>query len=151
MLKDHFRHLLGSNKLKITMTELAHVTGVSTSQIRYWERKGYITSTQDEKNKNHQFNLPTIFQVATIKYFLDQGFTLTMAVTKEHQRRELSKIFRRFIIDRIEDVKQVDDQVGEVSLGKLADDPTKEVYAQVSKDGTTIHIRPYHHDHPDEP
>ena len=76
VLGKQFRQLITNDHLRIRMTELAHVTGVSTSQIRYWERKGYISSKQSDKNKNHYFSFLTLFRVATIKYFLDQGFTL---------------------------------------------------------------------------
>ena len=82
MLGKQFRQLITNDHLRISMTELAHVTGVSTSQIRYWERKGYISSKQSDKNKNHYFSFLTLFRVATIKYFLDQGFTLATAVKK---------------------------------------------------------------------
>ncbi|KRM27166.1 transcriptional regulator, MerR family [Limosilactobacillus panis DSM 6035] len=141
MLKDQFRRMLSDDKLQITMTELAQVTGVSTSQIRYWERKGYIKSSQDEKNKNHRFKLFTIFRVYTIKYFLDQGYTLAMAVQKEQERQKLGRIFQRFMADQIVDIHQDEDESGEVVLGKLAEDPTKEVYAKVDQDGSTLHLR----------
>lgn len=142
MLKEHFRRMIKDNKLRISMSELARVTGVSTSQLRYWERKGYISSRQDDKNKNHYFGLLTMFRVFTIKYFLDQGYTLAGAVQKEEQRRALGWIFREFFADQIKDVKELDDQRGEVDLGPLADNPNTEVYAIVDKDGTHLHCRP---------
>lgn len=134
--------MIKDNKLRISMSELARVTGVSTSQLRYWERKGYIHSRQDDKNKNHYFDLLTMFSVFTIKYFLDQGYTLAGAVQKEQQRKAVGRIFREFFADQIKDIKQLDDQRGEVDLGNLADDPTKEVYAIVDKNGTHLHCRP---------
>ena len=86
---NQVRKMIVSKQLKVSMTEVSRVTGVSTSQLRYWEKKGYIQSEQDDQNKNHYFSLPTIFQAFTIKLFLDQGYTLTMAVKKEQHRREL--------------------------------------------------------------
>ena len=44
VLGKQFREIFKSNDIKIGMTELAKVTGVSPSQLRYWERKGYICS-----------------------------------------------------------------------------------------------------------
>lgn len=142
MLREHFRRMIKDNKLRISMSEMARVTGVSTSQLRYWERKGYIHSRQDDKNKNHYLGLLTMFSVFTIKYFLDQGFTLTVAVKKERQRKALGRIFREFFADQIKDVKQLDDQKGEVDLGTLADDPGTEVYAIVDQQGTHLYCRP---------
>ena len=140
-LSEKIRKMIASKQLKISMSEVARVTGVSTSQLRYWEKKGYIKSEQDEQNKNHYFSFPTIFQVLTIKVFLDQGFTLAMAVKKERKRRELHKIFTRFITDGIKEVEQTGEDSGEVKLGSLAEDSTKEVYAVINGDKTSLRIR----------
>lgn len=140
-LSEKIRKMIASKQLKISMREVARVTGVSTSQLRYWEKKGYIKSEQDEQNKNHYFSFPTIFQVLTIKVFLDQGFTLAMAVKKERKRRELHKIFTRFITDGIKEVEQTGEDSGEVKLGSLAEDSTKEVYAVINGDKTSLRIR----------
>lgn len=128
--------------IKIGLTEMAKVTGFSPSQIRYWEKKGYIQSEQGEQNKNHYFTLLTLYRVYTIKFFLDQGYTLQVAVKKEKQRQELGKIFQQFISKRIFDVRQTGDNEGEVILGPLDEDPTKEVYATVQRNGkTALHCR----------
>lgn len=146
-LGKQFREIFKSNDIKIGMTELAKVTGVSPSQLRYWERKGFIHSQQDQQNKNHHFSLMTAYQVRTIKFYLDQGYTLQVAVQKEHERRILGKVFRHFITDRIQSIDQDDNGNGLVMLGKLDDDPTKEVYARVDQDGkTTFHLRPVQDD-----
>lgn len=142
-LGKQFRKIFKSDDIKIGMTELAKVTGVSPSQLRYWERKGFIHSQQDQQNKNHHFSLMTAYQVRTIKFYLDQGYTLQVAVEKERERRALGKVFRHFITDRIQSIDQDDDGDGLVMLGRLDDDPTKEVYARVDRDGqTTLHLRP---------
>ena len=140
-LSEKIRKMIASKQLKISMSEVARVTGVSTSQLRYWEKKGYIKSEQDEQNKNHYFSFSTIFQVLTTKVFLDQGFTLAMAVKKERKRRELHKIFTRFITDGIKEVEQTGEDSGEVKLGPLAEDSTKEVYAVIDGEKTSLRIR----------
>ncbi|WP_373841596.1 MerR family transcriptional regulator [Limosilactobacillus sp.] len=141
-LAQRLRNLCVSGQLKISLTELAKETGVSPRQVRYWERKGYIKSEQNQQNANHRFSLVTIFQVAIIKYFLDQGYTLTAAVQKERQRRENMAVFKQFIGDRITNVRQLGEHSGEVELGPLTDDPTKEVYALVKNGQTSLHLRP---------
>lgn len=141
-LTEHLRHLRIDTKIKIGMTELTNITGVSPSQIRYWERKGYIKSEQDQQNKNHYFNLFTIYRVSIIKYYLDQGYTLQKAVQKERERHELGTIFSTFLRERIENIKQINSDQGEITLGRLADDPTKEVYAQIKRGKeASIHLR----------
>lgn len=141
-LGKRLREIFKSNDIKIGMTELAKVTGVSPSQLRYWERKGYIHSQQDQQNRNHHFSLLTAYQVRTIKFYLDEGYTLQVAVKKEQRRRTLARTFHRFIEERIEAIEQDDAGDGLVMLGQLDDDPTKEVYARVDQDGkTTLHLR----------
>ena len=142
MLGKQFRQLITNEHLRISVTELANVTGVSTSQIRYWERKGYISSKQSDKNKNHYFSFLTLFRVATIKHYLDQGFTLATAVDKERQRQELGKGFRTFITDQVKAITQLGPKKGEVILGTLTDDPEKEIYAVVDQKGTRLYSRP---------
>ena len=72
---------------------------------------------------------------------MDQGFTLAMAVKKERKRRELHKIFTRFITDGIKEVEQTGEDSGEVKLGSLAEDSTKEVYAVIDGEKTSLRIR----------
>lgn len=137
------RKLFTENQLKVSLSELSRVTGVSPSQIRYWERKGYISSQQNEQNQNHYYTMATLIKVYVIKYFLDQGYTLSGAVEKEQSRRMTNQFFRQFVIDRVLTIKQIDDDMGEVSLGPLSDDPSLEVYASVANGKTSLHLRPF--------
>ena len=44
LLSERFRKMIKQSNLRITMSQLGEMTGVSPSQIRYWEKKGYINS-----------------------------------------------------------------------------------------------------------
>lgn len=68
-ITEEFRKMFVHEKLRISMSELSQAANVSPSQIRYWERKGYISSEQDQQNKSHKYTLITLVQVAGIKYF----------------------------------------------------------------------------------
>ena len=54
-----------------------------------------------------------------------------------------SRIFRQFMIDRVQTITQTGDQAGEISLGPLSDDPSLEVYARVANGKTSLHLRPF--------
>ena len=82
LLSERFRKMIKQSNLRITMSQLGEMTGVSPSQIRYWEKKGYINSEQGEKNQNHLYSISILYRVCTIKFFLDQGYTLAVAVKK---------------------------------------------------------------------
>lgn len=143
MLGNQFRHLLKENQIKISLTELAKVTRISTSQARYWDRKGYIHSLQGKQGKKHYFTLPTVLQTLTIKHFLDQGYTLKKAISKEQKHQKGGKVFQQFITNRVMATPQTNLGKGVVNLGQLDDDPSKEVFAQVNKNGqTSLHVRP---------
>ena len=49
-ITEEFRKMFVHEKLRISMSELSQAANVSPSQIRYWERKGYIASEQDQQS-----------------------------------------------------------------------------------------------------
>lgn len=141
LLAERFRKMMKQSSLKVTMTQLAETTGVSPSQIRYWEKKGYISSEQGEKNQNHLYPISMLYRVCTIKFFLDQGYTLAVAVKKEQEHRELVKLFREFIFSQKLNVKQTGTNKGEIELGKIAEKPNTAVYATIEGGKTELHLR----------
>ena len=135
-ITEEFRKMFVHEKLRISMSELSQAANVSPSQIRYWERKGYIASEQDQQNKSHKYTLMTLVQVTGIKYFLDEGFTLPVAVKKQKEHQVMAKSFKHFIGDRLLDFEN-DGKTGAtlINLGKLDDAPDKEVVAIVQGPG----------------
>lgn len=140
-MKKFFRERIIKSNLKVNLTDLSKVTDASPSQIRYWERKGYIKSEQDQENKNHKYSIMTVIQVGMIKFYLDRGYTLPMAVKKEHEHRETGRLIRHFFADRIYGITQTGKFCGEIDLGPLADDANSHVIANVDEEGTTLHLR----------
>lgn len=140
-LTKNLRKMISAGNLKVSMSEMARVAGVSTSQLRYWDRKGFIKSEQDEQNKNHYFSLRMLFQVCTIKMYLDQGYTLAVAVQKERERRKYHGIFKQFIVDRVMGISE-HDGCGEIDLGPLSDEPSKKVVAVVENGQTRLKLKP---------
>ncbi len=129
-----FKRIFNS-KVRLGMTELSKVTSVSPSQLRYWERKGFIKSHQNKDNQNHYFDIYTMLQVVTIKYFLDQGLTLQAAVDHEKKRHQVSRLFHTFLMKGIRKIELVDKGVIKIDLGPLADDPEQKVEATVTAAG----------------
>lgn len=140
-LVERFQRMINQNNLRITMSQLSEMTGVSPSQIRYWEKKNYIHSEQGEKNQNHLFPMKMLYHVCAIKFYLDQGYTLANAAQKADAHRESSKLFRRFMTDQQLQVTATGPGQGEIIVGTIAEDPHTEVYATVNKNGTELHLR----------
>ncbi|WP_367342340.1 MerR family transcriptional regulator [Limosilactobacillus sp.] len=142
-MQESLFRMIFSKRINLGMTEMSKLTHVSPSQLRYWERKGFIKSKQDENNKNHYFNFYTMLQVATIKYYLDQGFTLKTAVAKEKEHKQIRYLFHTFLMKGIKDIDQPNADKIIVDLGALDDDPTQKVCATVTSDGEVkLHLRP---------
>lgn len=140
-LAERFRKMVKQSNLRITMSQLVEMTGVSPSQIRYWEKKGYIKSEQCEKNQNHLYPLSMLYRVCTIKFFLDQGYTLAVAVDKEKAERKAINLVREFIFNQELSIEQKDSGKGEINLGKIAEDPNTEVYATIENGKTELHLQ----------
>ncbi|WP_225430421.1 MerR family transcriptional regulator [Levilactobacillus brevis] len=87
---------LPTDSLVLGIGDVAAATGVSQSQLRYWERKGYIQSQAVNDGGNRKFTYKTLIQVQQIKFFLDDGYTLVGAVKQAKRRRDY---FPRFKIE----------------------------------------------------
>lgn len=131
MLKNELQKLVLNADIKIGLNEMTQLTGASVSQIHYWEKKGYIRAVQDSENRNHYYSLKMVYQAFTIKYFLNQGYTLKMAAKKGQERKIIGDLFFTFVEKRIMRIDPTEDDSGEISLGPLADHPNQEVIAKV--------------------
>ena len=73
-------------ELIVGIGEVSDITGVSARQLRYWETKGLINSTDDNSNTNRKYDYSNIEKIVLIKDFLDQGFTLESAAKRLEER-----------------------------------------------------------------
>ncbi|WP_137597256.1 MerR family transcriptional regulator [Paucilactobacillus kaifaensis] len=127
-IPEELKGLLGKPELQLGIGDLAHVTGVSQSQLRYWESKNYIQSIKTSESKNRKYSLKTIGEVHFIKNFLDEGFTLTAAVKKAEKRKEFINFMRKVIIDRFEALTEVDGHPA-IDLGPLEGQSDQNIFA----------------------
>lgn len=134
MKNNTVKQLLESDDLLVGISELSKVTGVSPRQIRYWEQKGYIHSA-GEKSGNRQFKLPMVIKVEIIKHFLDEGYTLTVAVEKTKERQENvhhAKLLLRDTFKGIQNIGnrytviQLDDFVNQAGFYLIRDNQTNQ-------------------------
>ncbi|MDT2828665.1 MAG: MerR family transcriptional regulator [Enterococcus viikkiensis] len=134
MKNNTVKQLLESDDLLVGISELSKVTGVSPRQIRYWEQKGYIHSA-GEKSGNRQFKLPMVIKVEIIKHFLDEGYTLTVAVEKAKERQENvhhAKLLLRDTFKGIQNIGnrytviQLDDFVNQAGFYLIRDNQTNQ-------------------------
>lgn len=120
--------------------DVAAATGVSQSQLRYWEQKGYITSVK-ENGQNRKYNYATLIKVFVIKHNMEQGFTLAAAVKKADQRKEAIDVIKHAIVDRFQGIDQIDGYPA-VNLGYLNENQNEVLYAVVKEDHTDLKLIP---------
>lgn len=109
--------------------DVAAATGVSQSQIRYWESKGYIRSEVVNGSKNRKFSYKTVIKVEQIKSFLDNGYTLVGAAKQAKRRDDYFDTLRSFFENRFEGMTVTDGQA-EIDMGPFDPEPGKHLIAQ---------------------
>lgn len=139
-LTQYLHSLLQSDSLQFTMTQITKMTGVSGSQLRYWERKGFIASTQAKKNQNHTFSFMMVLRIATIKYYLDNGYTLRAAANQERTHRHLGKLYHQFL-DKQDFQLAENDDGPEIVIGTVDEDKKCQVYMTLKKGKPSLHLR----------
>lgn len=132
-IRDAFHNV----NIQISQKELCNVAKVSPSQVRYWEKKGYIHSEQGRKNQNHRYDLPTLAKVICIRTFLEHGYTLQSAVKHEKDQRSIVHALHMFIENQIGDMRLTDGDNVEIDLGKIDGQPELRVHAVIDPNGHT--------------
>lgn len=86
--------------VSIDISEVSKHTGVSTRQLRYWEKKGYINSIDRKKGENRHYTILTVYVISVLKHLIDNGLSLKKAVEKvQNYTYKLSEV-KKFIFDR---------------------------------------------------
>lgn len=120
--------------------DVAAATGVSQSQLRYWEQKGYIESKK-VPGQNRKYTYGTLMRVFIINSFINEGFTLVAAVKKADENKETMDIIKRAVIDRFQGIEQIDGYPA-VNLGYVNEHHTEVLYAVVKEDHTDLKMVP---------
>ncbi|KRK68859.1 MerR family transcriptional regulator [Lentilactobacillus buchneri] len=132
--------IMKENDWHLGIGDVANATGVSQTKLRYWERKGYIESTQG-KGQNRKFSYSMLIKVYQMKVLLDQGYTLAVAAQKAESKSHELKLARQVLFDRFEGMTEIDGHPA-VDLGYLDDNQDSILYAVVKKDGTKFKVVP---------
>lgn len=140
------KRFIESDDFLVGISELSNMMNVSPRQLRYWEKKGYITSV-GETGSSRKYKLPMAIKVEMIKHFLDEGFTLQVAVekAKEHQtsihqaKLLLKKVFKglEYVDDRFTVIRLADFS-NQKQLLLISDRQKENVYFDVLDEKTEI-------------
>ncbi|WP_082820863.1 MerR family transcriptional regulator [Secundilactobacillus collinoides] len=121
--------------------ETSRVTEASTTQIRYWEKRGLIESVSHGKGQNKRYNLINISTILYLKMMLDNGYTLNKAAEMAKERLANVDIIRLFISNRVNSIAHDGDSTI-LNLGPLENDKKFDVIADVSNDDVVLNKEP---------
>ncbi|TPR26121.1 MerR family transcriptional regulator [Apilactobacillus micheneri] len=119
--------------LSVGIGGLSKSCNVPQSKIRYWEKKGYIKSICDDKNKSHRYPYHAIIKVELIKSFLESGYTLSAAAKKAKVFDETGSIMHKIVNKRFNGLAMVD-QNPSVNMGPIDGEEDKSLYFVESGD-----------------
>jgi len=126
-----FKTQINKHKFTVGISDLAKTTGVSQTQLRYWEQKGYIHSQKaTEKNTAHRFSYGTLMRVHFIKAMLDEGFTLAAAAQRASEHGTQMEMMRIFVTNAFEGVEERDGH-HMINLGYFDEAHTKNLYVYI--------------------
>lgn len=129
-LKD----LLISDDLLVGISELSKMSGTSPRQLRYWEKKGFITSVSKnaETSAPRNYRLLTVIKVELMQRFLNEGFTLQKANEKADKHLKKVAHIRNVFAKNIRDVTVINDRYTIFTIGAF--EPNNELMAIVYDD-----------------
>lgn len=129
-------------KIIFGIGDLAQMTGVSPRQLRYWEEKGYIQARQDCGGGVRKYGLRAYFTVASIKEYLDQGYTLATSVKKAELSHARITVWNKFTLSAKSTIEVTDFEkgYGQIDFGTIEQLPNLHLYGIVDENGSHIRV-----------
>ncbi len=127
---DNFVKKLKSLNISLGIGETSRISGATTTQIRYWEKKGLIQSIQYEEGKNKRYSLKNITSIIFIKTMMDEGYTLQKAADKLQKHTKNSDSLHMMIHQRLESI-ETNEQSTKINFGRIDNDPQYNIIAEI--------------------
>ncbi|KRL03591.1 hypothetical protein FC81_GL001847 [Liquorilactobacillus capillatus DSM 19910] len=131
------RKVFEQSNLYLGFTELASITDVPQNKLRYWSQKGYIR-TCDSNKKNH-FKFDAVFQIYTIKFFQNKGFTLAAAAQKAAYYSQTFREIKAATHLRLQKIEKTP-ECTIIDLGQFDPDPSKRLILRVEGDQSRFEL-----------
>ncbi|CUS25640.1 hypothetical protein FC70_GL000965 [Paucilactobacillus oligofermentans DSM 15707 = LMG 22743] len=139
LVDDIIREIYNTQKFQFKIGEISEMADVSTRQLRYWEKQGYLKSNERTGEQNARvFSFRMYVKSRLIKKFLDDGFTLSKANEKSTIIIEEMEWIHKFATQSHFNLTEVDGQKA-VCIGSLNDDESQKIYGFIDDDG--VHYR----------
>ncbi|WP_367300459.1 MerR family transcriptional regulator [Leuconostoc carnosum] len=120
--------------MRFRIGELARMTGVSTRQLRYWEKQGYVLAIdRGGDNESRLYGLHAYVKVSIIKQHLDDGESLHDAVIAAEKQFENFMIIKQIVKAAFQGL-EIDGDKSKINLGYFDDTETQWLYAYLEDD-----------------
>lgn len=133
------KEVFDKKMMQFGIGDLARVTQVSPSKLRYWESKCYIHPIQIQSGQNRKYSMETLARVHMIKHFLDEGYTLPVSVEKANGKKETIEVLRKVMVERFVSIEEIDGKCA-VNMGQVEGIPDKKLVAMVGLDGVKMQL-----------
>ncbi|BDR59302.1 MerR family transcriptional regulator [Xylocopilactobacillus apicola] len=134
---DNLVKVIKQLDLSIGIGEASRITGASGAQLRYWEKKGLVHPIQRIDGGNKRYDLNTLMRIILIKYYIDNGFTLSKASEIIRSRCDDGTIIRTFIMQRLNDI-QNDGEMVKLHFGEIDNDPGYQMVVEVQDENVRL-------------
>ncbi|WP_294977251.1 MerR family transcriptional regulator [uncultured Leuconostoc sp.] len=121
------------DNLQFRIGELARMTNVSTRQLRYWEKQGYVTAIErDDCQETRLYGFRAYIKVSIIKQYLDDGESLHRAVLEANEQLETVSVIQHIMKKAFQGVEKYEDEFV-VNLGFFDEDETQLLYVSIDE------------------
>ncbi|KRM69730.1 hypothetical protein FD06_GL000903 [Apilactobacillus ozensis DSM 23829 = JCM 17196] len=119
-------------KLIFKIGEVSKMIDVSPRQIRYWESKGCIESLRGNENSSRVYDFHNFMKISSIKYFLDQGYTLQGAIDQTKNHIKNMDFLRKFLEKSYHGIQELDGEMA-VNLGFFNAEKSEILYGMLNE------------------
>jgi DNA-binding transcriptional MerR regulator len=86
------------DNLQFRIGELARMTNVSTRQLRYWEKQGYVSAIKrNDCQETRLYGFRAYIKVSIIKQHLDDGESLHEAILAANEQLETVSVMQHIM------------------------------------------------------
>lgn len=123
---DWMHDIIKPDNILLSIRDAARASNVTDAQVRYWIKNGYLRTV---KADNGAIKLPynQIASIRMIKFFLDNGYTLSGAAKKTQENKDIIRSIRHLVFSSIHNIgKQGNKTI--FDLGPIDKDPEKHIF-----------------------
>ncbi|WP_225353630.1 MerR family transcriptional regulator [Lacticaseibacillus sharpeae] len=131
-------HLLKKLDLSIGIGEASRVSGATLTQIRYWEKKGLLTSFHHSDGRNKRYSIQNIIAMTAIKQMLDDGYTLAKAAETVRARQHTADRLRLIMHEQLKSAEIDEDGISCFNFGAIENDPDYDLIVTASDTKTHL-------------